>query len=297
MDKIRFLLRLTLLITLALLIVACSHSSSQQVAKTQAVAPPETTIAALLILQPASTPTIVTTPTTAVTESSTTNTTGPDWLMWSTIISAILALITLSGVLVALIIGIKNTKSAAHQEQVALDQLRHAFEATQTSQKDLTLTAYAYAVQGILDLKRGFAEHPGTFEYQMELNRQMKQYIPEYMQDDIPTFLLFAAGMWRFSYVWSVKQRAHECGISPEEIEGLEKEMRLWLEEVPGFYHVYEKHTSQIGAHNPDFLDFLEKKVYNQAWRDSHPDFLIIPKRKRPGALWLRIRGNNRTRI
>jgi hypothetical protein len=81
MDKLRSLLRLMLLITLALLIVTYSHSSSQQVAKTQAVAPPETPIAALLILQPASPPSIVATPTTAVIGSSTTNTTSPDWLI------------------------------------------------------------------------------------------------------------------------------------------------------------------------------------------------------------------------
>lgn len=297
MGIMRFLVRLMLTITLALFIVVCSQFLSLHVAKAQAASPPETTIAAALTIQPASTPTIVATPTPANKGSSTPPATSTDWQMWSTFINGALALITLCGVLVALLIGVRNTRSAAHQEQVALDQLHTAFEATQTSQKDLSLTAYAYGVQGILDIKRGFADHPETFEQQMEINRQMKQFIPEYMQDDIPTFLLFAAGMWRFSYVWSVKQRANECGISPQEIEGLEKEMRLWLEEVPGFYHVYAKHTSQIKAHNPDFLRFLENEVYTQAWKDRHPDFLKIPKRKSPGALWLRIRGNHRVRI
>jgi hypothetical protein len=85
------------------------------------------------------------------------------------------------------------------------------------------------------------------------------------MQNNIPAFLAFAGGMWRFSYVYSVMTRWREFGLTKQEHDGLEKEMRLWLEEIPGFYHVYMKHTSQLRAHNKAFLDFLENKVYGRA--------------------------------
>jgi len=160
-----------------------------------------------------------------------------------------------------------------------------------TARKDLTLTAYNHAVYGILDLKRTFAEHGGTiFEEQMKRDAEvetrnphhmsMKHFIPNYMQHNIPTFLAFAGGMWRFSYVYSVMQRWEELGMRKEEREGLEKEMRLWLEHVPGFRDIYKTHTSQLQAHNAEFLSFL-KQVYDQQMLLEIVQALVIRKKPR----------------
>jgi hypothetical protein len=295
MSRVPFMLRVVLFLDLILLLTVCSNLVFQPLSKAQTVAPPRITTTGSILTENAG---ISATPMHGATSISTeSNPAGTDWLMWSTIFAAILAFITFIGIVASLIISIKSIKMATHQEKVALDQLTNALLATQISQGDLTLTAYAHAVQGILDLKRSFAERPLIFENQMNLNRQLKQYIPEYMQDDIPTFLTFAAGMWRFSYVYSVMKRPDQFGLTPKEVAGLEKEMRLWLEEVPGFYHVYERHTRQIGANNQDFLDFLNDEVYNQKWRDSHKDFLTIPKRNASGKVWSRMLGKQRKRI
>jgi hypothetical protein len=133
------------------------------------------------------------------------------------------------------------------------------------ARRDLTLTAYANAIQGgILDLKRGFADHPEIFYEQMEMNPAIRDLIPPYMQgkENIPKFLAFAGGMWRLSYVHSVMIRGRRLGLKKSEREGLDGEMKLWLIGVPGFYHVYKFQVSQLKAHNPKFKKYLEK-VYN----------------------------------
>jgi hypothetical protein len=147
---------------------------------------------------------------------------------------------------------------------IAVGALIISVRVATVSQKDLTLTAYANAIQGgILDLKRIFSEQPHIFEKQMELNSDIPEHIPDYMRNDIPTFLAFSGGMWRLSYMFSVWKRGEELGLSSGECEGLEKEMLLWLQHVPGFFDVYRTHTSAFRAHNPRFLEFLEEEVYN----------------------------------
>jgi hypothetical protein len=109
------------------------------------------------------------------------------------------------------------------------------------ARRDLTLTAYANAIQGgILDLKRTFADRPDIFNEQMEMNPSIRDLIPEYMQGEkgIPKFLAFAGGMWRLSYVYSVMSRGNRLGLRATERQGLDEEMKLWLIHVPGFYHV-----------------------------------------------------------
>jgi hypothetical protein len=67
------------------------------------------------------------------------------------------------------------------------------------SGRDLSLTAYANAIQGgILDLKKNFADRPEIFYAQMERNQEMRSLIPDYMRDDIPAFLAFAGGCGGF---------------------------------------------------------------------------------------------------
>jgi hypothetical protein len=129
-----------------------------------------------------------------------------------------------------------------------------------TARRDLTLTAYSNAIQGgILDLKRIFAEHPSIFRAQMEENPLIGELIPEHMREDIPTFLAFAGGLWRLSYVYSVWTRGRRLGLKKGECEGLRGEMDLWLTGLPGFYDVYLNHTSHLEAHNPAFKKYLEK--------------------------------------
>jgi hypothetical protein len=145
------------------------------------------------------------------------------------------------------------------------------------ARKDLTLTAYDHAVQGILDLKQTFAERPEIFAEQMRRNPGIRQFIPAYMQDDIPTFLAFAGGMWRFSYVYSVMQRWRKFKLTPKERDGLEKEMELWLVNIPGFYHVYQSHISRLRAHNEDFLKFLEQVYTSPDFLQAQKNFTIPP--------------------
>ena len=138
------------------------------------------------------------------------------------------------------------------------------------AERDLTLTAYANALQdGILGLKGTFAEHPEIFEKQVQLNPEIQKYIPSYM--DVLTFLTFAGGMWRLSYVFSVMRRGKSLGLTEAECVGLKKEMVHWLHAMPGFYDIYRTHINVVKVHNPEFLAFLEKDVYNEEflrWRE-----------------------------
>ncbi len=139
-----------------------------------------------------------------------------------------------------------------------------------TARRDLTLTAYANAIQGgILDLKRIFAEHPDIFYEQMAMNPIIGSMIPDYMREDIPTFLAFAGGMWRLSYVYSVMSRGKQVGLKDEECKGLQGEMELWLTGLPGFYDVYLTHTSQLEAHNPAFKTYLDKLYRSEDFQEQ----------------------------
>jgi hypothetical protein len=150
-----------------------------------------------------------------------------------------------------------------------------------TARRDLTLTAYSNAIQGgILDLKRTFAEHPEIFHRQMEMNPAIRDLIPDYMRGEknIPTFLAFAGGLWRLSYVYSVMIRGSRLGLRRGEREGLLGEMELWLIGVPGFYHVYKSQVCPLAdhgmlAHNPEFKKYLDK-VY------SSEKFLVELKKR-----------------
>jgi len=167
----------------------------------------------------------------------------------------------------------EQVRIAEEQLQTAEEQIRAAKEQVRAAERDLTLTAYNNAIQeGILDLKHSFAERPEIFEKQVELNPEMRQYIPAYM--DTATFLTFAGAMWRLSYVFSVWQRGENLGLSQAECDGLKNEILLWLRYVPGFYDIYRSHVSVLKVHNPDFLAFLENEVYNEEYlrkRDLSP--------------------------
>lgn len=141
--------------------------------------------------------------------------------------------------------------------------------ALRETQKDLTLAAYSSAVRGILEIKEIFAQDHRIFETQMKREPSIQERIPDYMRNDVPAFLAFAGGMWRFSYVYSVMSRWRELGMTENEYRGLRAEMLLWLRGVPGFYDVYLTHTSYFKAHNPDFLRFLKEEVYNQEYLRS----------------------------
>lgn len=139
-----------------------------------------------------------------------------------------------------------------------------------TARRDLTLTAYSNAIQGgILDLKRIFVEHPDIFYTQMDMNSTIGKLIPDYMREDIPTFLAFAGGMWRLSYVYSVMSRGKRLGLNDDECKGLQGEMKLWLTGLPGFYDVYLTHTSQLKAHNPAFLVYLDELYGSEEFQEQ----------------------------
>src|SRR5262249_19876035 len=104
------------------------------------------------------------------------------------------------------------------------------------AKKDLTLTAYNHALQGIIGLKEMFAEDEDkTFEKQLDRNPAVRNFIPSYMQNDIPAFLRFSSDFWRFSYVYSVMERGSTLGLTEEERQGLRGEMLIWLQDIPGF--------------------------------------------------------------
>jgi hypothetical protein len=132
------------------------------------------------------------------------------------------------------------------------------------SAKDLTLTAYSTAVQGILGLKDIFRQDYQLFDDQMRIGG-IEAYIPSGM--DSRTFLTFTNGFWRFSYVFSVATRK-DLGLTKDEREGLEKEMRIWLQAIPGFKEVYTSFIKVAKNHNPEFLRYLDK-IYSDEASDA----------------------------
>jgi hypothetical protein len=111
-------------------------------------------------------------------------------------------------------------------------------------------------------------DHAPVFEQQMLADPVNRKFVPPGM--DAETFLLFAGGMWRLSYVFSVWKRGEALGLTAGECAGLKAEMLLWLQGIPGFYAVYRAHTSELKAHNPDFLTFLVEDVYNEEFHKAH---------------------------
>lgn len=164
-----------------------------------------------------------------------------------------------------------------------------------TAKRDLTLSAYSNAIRdGILDLKRVFAEHPKIFYAQMDQNPVIGDMIPESMRTDIPTFLAFAGGMWRLSYVYSVMTRGRQLGLNEDECNGLEGEMKLWLTGLPGFYDVYRSHTSQLQAHNPAFKKYLDDLYGSKEFQDQlQRRQALLASSRRPDGMgvrsWLRM--------
>ncbi len=69
----------------------------------------------------------------------------------------------------------------------------------------------------------------------------------------------------RLSYVFNAWQQGKNLCLTQAECDGLKNEMLLWLQHVPGFYDIYRSHVSVLKVHNPKFLVFLEKYVYNEA--------------------------------
>lgn len=145
---------------------------------------------------------------------------------------------------------------------IAYAQKKASTTVERLTQRDLSLTAYSNAVQGLLDLKKSFAENPEIFREQIRA-RDIEDAIPPSMRDSPATFLLYAGGMWKLSYVYSITRRWEELGLTEREKEGLKDEIKLWLTGLPGFYEVYQTHTRVFRAHNEDFLDFLELEVFN----------------------------------
>jgi hypothetical protein len=133
------------------------------------------------------------------------------------------------------------------------------------TEKEMALRAYETAIRGILDLKKSFADHPEVFDRQLSLEPKMRDLIPSYM--DPTTFLLFAGGMWRMSFVYTAWKRGEQMGVGKDELDAIEGEMKLWLQDVPGFYDVYVQHTEVLDVHNEDFLTYLKEEVYNKEYR------------------------------
>lgn len=131
------------------------------------------------------------------------------------------------------------------------------------TQRDLTLTAYSNAIQGLLSLKSAFAEQPDIFNEQVKA-AQIQHVIPISMQGDESKFLLFASAFWRLSYVYSITERWRELGLTEAERDALKAEMILWLTGLPGFYEVYESHINKLKVHNKRFLQFLSEEVYTE---------------------------------
>ena len=82
--------------------------------------------------------------------------------------------------------------------------------------------------------------------------------VPESMREDPSRFLLFASGLWKISYIYSVAGRHRQLGLSKAESDGLISEAKLWLS-LPGFKDVYRTHTSRFRAHNRDFLEVFDE--------------------------------------
>jgi hypothetical protein len=135
--------------------------------------------------------------------------------------------------------------------------------------RDLTLTAYSNAIQGIIALKNEFAVAPGIMERQILQSPKIRDLIPASMEGDIPSFLVFAAGMWRLSYVHSVMTRWQELGLTEHERDSLKAEILLWLRGVPGFYDIYCTHFQNTRPLNKDFMNFLEEEAFNSDFHRS----------------------------
>ncbi len=101
-----------------------------------------------------------------------------------------------------------------------------------------------------------FKQEHALFDAQMKL-AGLEKFLPEGM--DACDFLTFTNGFWRFSYVYSVMERWEELGLTKKERDGLEAEMRIWLEGIPGFREVYTHFIQYARNHNPAYLDWLEE--------------------------------------
>lgn len=135
-----------------------------------------------------------------------------------------------------------------------------------SSKVELSRIAYVEAIKCLLALKQNFAQNPELFIELMTESEALK-YIPQQMQNNPKKFLLLAGGMWQLSYTFSVWNNPN-YGLSEGERDGLFAEMKLWLG-LEGFKEVYIYHTSQLRAHNPDFLKFLETEIYPDVNRTS----------------------------
>ena len=133
------------------------------------------------------------------------------------------------------------------------------------AEKEMALRAYETAISGILDLKKSFADHPDIFDKQLSFDPNIKELIPNYM--DSTTFLIYAGGMWRLSFVYTAMKRGEEMGLNKNELKAIEAEMGLWLRDVPGFYDIYVQHTEVLNVHNVDFLNYLKEKVFDTNYR------------------------------
>jgi hypothetical protein len=183
---------------------------------------------------------------------------------------------TLIGLIVAIVaLGVSAWVALIARRNLSLADSANGIQdaVRELASRDLTLTAYANAIQGgILDLKRSFADRPEIFFDQMKMNPGINDLIPDYMREDvqsIPTFLIFAGGMWRLSYVYSVMERAEKLGLNEDEVQGLREEMELWLTGVPGFYHVYKTQVSKLRVHNPRFLTYLDNLYNSDKFREA----------------------------
>ncbi|MFL5626735.1 MAG: hypothetical protein ACJ788_14215 [Ktedonobacteraceae bacterium] len=160
----------------------------------------------------------------------------------------------------SLIISVISISVAFVSVLISFGVLVATMRYTSLAKKDLTFTAYAQAVQAILTLKRTFAEKPGTFEAEINKNPTLGSFKPKNM--NVSDFLMFTSGFWQFSYVHSVMRRWKELGLTKNERDGLEKEMLIWLHEVPGFREVYDTLIRHGYNHNADFLEYLAQVAY-----------------------------------
>lgn len=144
--------------------------------------------------------------------------------------------------------------------------------------QSLALETYDKAVRAVLELKADFAAHPEIFADQRSPTQTWERYEAEGM--DAEEFLLFAQGLWRLSYAYSVARRGQVAGLRRAETDALRREVKLWAL-FPGFHWIFEHYAEQVAVHNAEFRADFRRLYANQDEED--PD--LNPDRANFGAV------------
>jgi hypothetical protein len=114
---------------------------------------------------------------------------------------------------------------------VVVLQIRQTNRLLNLNERTLGISAYDLAVRQFLDFKRHFP--PATFANELA-RAGVGAYVPANMSPD--DFLVFARGIWVFSFVYSVFSR-DDIDLTKEEKAALQGEVKLWMS-LPGFQEV-----------------------------------------------------------